>query len=212
MPQAVKTAFRQELRRAGLPGEGALAHLLEMLRESQDTHLGLADVVRMATETGSVATPLELARQLETLADFGLLGRLPSTAGEPVFDTVTEPHSHLVYEEPAQIVDLDVSPETLLAILRQALAERPNGVEVLVRFRREPPKEIPGAASRAATDTAGARKGRLAADRDRDIPLTTGRKRNKQPARSPAESRTRRRQTARPDPTSARATILAGPE
>ena len=30
------------------------------------------------------------------------------------------------------------APSPLLAILRQALAERPDGVEVLVRFRREP--------------------------------------------------------------------------
>jgi Fe2+ or Zn2+ uptake regulation protein len=75
---------------------------------------------------------------LETLADHGLLGRLPSTTAEPVFDTVPEPHSHLVYEEPAQIVDLDVSPETLLAILRQAMVERPDGVEILIRLRRDP--------------------------------------------------------------------------
>jgi Fe2+ or Zn2+ uptake regulation protein len=138
MPQAVKAAFREELRRAGLPGQGALARLLALLRGSRDTHLSLAEVVRMAAETGLVATPVELARQLETLADLGLLGRLPSTAAEPVFDTVPEPHSHLVYEdeEPAQIVDLQVSSETLLAILRQALAERPKGIEVLVRFRR----------------------------------------------------------------------------
>ena len=92
----------------------------------------------MAAATGLTATPAELARQLETLADHGLLGRLPSTAAEPVFDTVPEPHSHLVYEEPAQIIDLDVSPETLLAILRQAMAERPHGVEIMIRFRDDP--------------------------------------------------------------------------
>jgi Fe2+ or Zn2+ uptake regulation protein len=96
MPQAVKAAFREELRRAGLPGQGALARLLALLRSSQDTHLSLAEVVRMAAETGLVATPVELAHQLEALADLGLLGRLPSTAAEPVFDTVPEPHSHLV--------------------------------------------------------------------------------------------------------------------
>ena len=92
----------------------------------------------MAAETGFAATPVGLARQLETLADHGLLGRLPTTAAEPVFDTVPEPHSHLVYEQTTQTVDLHVSPETLLAILRQALAERPDGVEVLVRFRANP--------------------------------------------------------------------------
>ena len=83
MPQAVKAAFREELRRAGLPGQGALARLLALLRGSRDTHLSLAAVVRMAAETGLIATPVELARQLETLADLGLLGRLPSTAAEP---------------------------------------------------------------------------------------------------------------------------------
>ena len=43
--------------------------------------------------------------------------------------------SSYVYEEPAQTVDLHVSPETLLAILRQALIDWPDGVEILVRFR-----------------------------------------------------------------------------
>ncbi len=138
MPNAVEAAIREELRHAGLPGQGMLARLLALLRAAPETHLGLAEVVRMAAETGLTTSQGELARQLDTLADHGLLGRLLSTAAEPVFDTVTEPHSHLVYEETAQIVDLRVSPETLLAILRQVLAERPDRVEVLVRFRRDP--------------------------------------------------------------------------
>ena len=138
MPRAVEAACRKELRRARLSGQGGLARLLTLLRTAPDTHFVLAEVVRMAAATGLAATPAELARQMETLADHGLLGRLPSTTAEPVFDTVPEPHSHLVYEEPAQIIDLDVSPETLLAILRQAMAERPDGVEILIRFRHDP--------------------------------------------------------------------------
>jgi Fur family iron response transcriptional regulator len=150
MAQAVETAVREELRRAGLPGHGALARLLALLRASADTHLSLAEVVRMAAESGLTAKPGEVARQLDTLADLGLLGRLPSTSPEAVFDTVVTPHSHLIYEETAQTVDLDVSPETLLAILRQALAERPGKVEVLVRFRRD---QGPAAAPVARTGT-----------------------------------------------------------
>jgi Fe2+ or Zn2+ uptake regulation protein len=138
MPRAVEAACRKELRRARLSGQGALARLLTLLRTAPDTHFTLAEVVRMATATGLAATPAELARQMETLADHGLLGRLPSTTADPVFDTVPEPHSHLVYEQPAQIIDLDVSPETLLAILRQAMAERPYGVEILIRIRHDP--------------------------------------------------------------------------
>ncbi len=138
MPHAVEAAVREALRHADLPSQGELAHLLALLRAAPDTHLGLAEVVRMATETGLPVTPVNIARHLETLTDAGLLGRVPSTAAEPVFDTVAEPHSHLVYEETAQIVDLHVSPETLLAIVRRALAERPDGVEVLIRFRHNP--------------------------------------------------------------------------
>ena len=137
MPLAVEASCRQELRRVGLSGQGALVRLLTLLRAAPETHLGLAEVLRMAAKTRLPTTPAELARQLETLVDHGLLGRLPGIAAEPVFDTETEPHSHLVYEETAQIVDLRVSPETLLAILRRALAERSDGVEILVRFRRE---------------------------------------------------------------------------
>jgi Fe2+ or Zn2+ uptake regulation protein len=138
MPRAVEAACRKELRRARLSGQGGLVRLLTLLRTAPDTHFVLAEVVHMAAAAGLVATSAELAHQLETLADHGLLGRLPSTAADPVFDTVPEPHAHVVYEEPAQIVDLDVSPETLLAILRQAMAERPDGVEILIRFRGDP--------------------------------------------------------------------------
>jgi len=139
MAKAVDAAFREELRRAGLPAQGALARLLALLRGAPETHLSLAAIVRLAAKAGMAATPVELGRQLESLADHGLLGRLPSTAAEVVFDTVTELHSHLVYEETAQTVDLHVSSETLLAILRQALTECPGGIEVLVRFRRDRP-------------------------------------------------------------------------
>jgi Fur family iron response transcriptional regulator len=135
----VGDACRDELRRVGLPHQGPLARLLTLLRAAPETHLGLAEVARMAAEAGLVPTPAELLRQLETLVEHGLLGRLPSIAAEPVFDTVAEPHAHLVYEETAQVVDLHVSPETLLAILRQALAERPGGVEILARFRSGAP-------------------------------------------------------------------------
>lgn len=138
MPQAVEAACREELRRAGLSGQGGLVRLLALLRTAPETHFGFAEILRMAADTGLTATHGELARQLETLADHGLLSRLLSTAAEPVFDTVTEPHSHLVYEETAQTVDLHVSPGTLLEILRQALAERPDEVEILIRFRRGP--------------------------------------------------------------------------
>jgi Fur family iron response transcriptional regulator len=136
MAHAVEAVCREELRRAGLPGQGRLARLLALLRAAPETHLGFAEVARLASSAGLAVTPADLARQLATLADHGLLARLPSTGAEPVFDTVPEPHSHLVYEETAQIVDLDVTPETLLAILRHALDERPDGVEILVRFRR----------------------------------------------------------------------------
>jgi len=154
MDRAMEAALRHELRQAGLPGQGELARLLALLRAAPDTHLSLAEVVRMAAESGLAASPFKLARHLETLAEHRLLSRLPSTAGEPVFDTVTEPHSHLIYEEPAQIVDLQVSPETLLAILRQVLADGPNEVEILVRLRNPAPTAPTRAAvTRACRDS-----------------------------------------------------------
>lgn len=141
MPSAVEAALREELRRASLPGHGPVARLLALLRQAPETHLSLSDVVRMAAEAGIAASQADLASQLQTLADLGLIGRLPSIGAEPVYDTVPEGHSHLVYEDTSQIIDLHVSAETLLAILRQTLAERPDGVEVLVRVRgnRAPP-------------------------------------------------------------------------
>ena len=145
MGQAVQAAIQDELRQAGLPGQGPLARLLGLLRAAPNTHLGLAEITRMAAAAGLTMAPVEIARYLETLAALGLLGRLPSIVAEPVFDTVPRPHSHLVYEDTAETVELDVSPETLLAILRQALAEQPGRVEVLIRFRHLPAPAFGGA-------------------------------------------------------------------
>jgi len=146
MPHAVEAAFREELRRAGLPGHGLLPRLLALLREAPDTHLTLAEVADIAAESGLAVTLTDLARQLESLADHGLIGRLPTTTTDLVFDTVAEPHSHLVYEDAGQVIDLHVSADTLLAMLRKAMAERPNGVEILVRYRRDPESSGTGAA------------------------------------------------------------------
>lgn len=141
MPHAVDAVFREELRRAGLASHGPLSRLLAVLRAAPDTHLSVAEVADMAAEAGVAATQAELARHLEVLADHGLVGRLPTITGELVFDTVPEPHAHMVYDESGQIVDLHVSPETLLTMVRKALDERPGRVEVLVRFRRAKPLE-----------------------------------------------------------------------
>jgi Fur family iron response transcriptional regulator len=141
MPHTVEAVLREELRRAGLPGHGALPRLLALLRASPEVHLTVAEVADMVAQAGVAVTLAELGRQLESLADHGLIGRLPTTTTELVFDTVPEPHSHLVYEETAQVVDLHVSPDTLLAMVRDALARRPDSVEILVRFRRGPAAE-----------------------------------------------------------------------
>ena len=138
MARAEEAACREALRRGGLPAQRDLARLLMLLRAAPETHVRLSEVARIAAETGLAATRDTLSQQLQTLADHGLLGRLPTTAAEPVFDTVAEPHSHLVYEEAAQTIDLQVSPETLLAILRQALSDCPDEVDILIRVRAKP--------------------------------------------------------------------------
>jgi Fur family iron response transcriptional regulator len=151
MSHAVEAVLREELRRAGLPGHGALPRLLALLRASPEVHLTLTEMADLVAEAGLAITAAELARQLELLADHGLVGRLATTTTELVFDTEPEPHSHLIYEESGQIVDLHVSADTVLAMVRDALAQRPDSVEILVRFRREPaaggdkPREDPEA-------------------------------------------------------------------
>ncbi|MFT4251914.1 MAG: transcriptional repressor [Caulobacter sp.] len=138
MPHAVDAVLQDALRRAGLPCRGPAPRLLALLRASEETHLTLLEVADLAAEAGLSITPGELTRQLEAFADHGLVSRLPTTGQEPVFDTQPEAHFHLVYEETARIVDLHVSAETLLAMVRDALASRPDGVEVMVVFRKPP--------------------------------------------------------------------------
>lgn len=136
MPTFVEATIREELRRAGLAAQGTLPRLLAILRQSPDTHLTTPDIADLLARNG-VAIPLtELAHQLEILAAGGLISRLPTPAAEVTWDLVPEAHAHFVYGDFDQIIDMHVSEETLLAMIRDALAQRPGGVEVYVRFRR----------------------------------------------------------------------------
>lgn len=139
MPHAVEAALREELRHAGLGAHGAAPRLLALLRQSVETHLTLPDIADLAAEAGLAITQAELRHQLDGLVRHGLIAQLPTTGGDLVYDTVAKAHAHLVYEDTQQIVDLHVSNETLLVMLRDALAQRPDGVEVMVRFRRTSP-------------------------------------------------------------------------
>ncbi len=64
-------------------------------------------------------------------------------------------HASASSSQTARTVDLDVSPKTLFAILHQALAERPDGVEILVRFGGGP---APAVDQGAATEGAARRR------------------------------------------------------
>ena len=155
MLHAEERVCREDLKQVGLPGRPALARLLTLMRAAPETHLGLADVVRLAGEAGLPETPAGLARKLQTLADHGLLGRLPNTMAEQVFDTVPQPHAHLLYEATRQCVDLHVSAETLISIIRQALAGRADDVDIVIHFRASRAPEPPAAEARQSAETPG---------------------------------------------------------
>jgi len=138
------TALRRELRAAGLSSDGPEAALLALLRAVPETHLDAAAAQRLAAEGGFALARSEAALLLEALARAGLLGRLPVTGGPAVYDTVPQAHAHIVDEATASVTDLEVSPETLLGVIRQALADQPGRVEVLLRIRAPRPGE-PGA-------------------------------------------------------------------
>lgn len=137
MPFVVDATIRDELRTAGLSAQGHLPRLLTLLRQSQETHLSAGDVTDLAARAGLAITRAEVGHQLDILAEHGLLSRLPTAGAEPVFDTIPEPHAHFMYGE-EEIIDLHVSGETLIAMVRDALERRPGEVEVLIRFRSRP--------------------------------------------------------------------------
>jgi len=140
MASTADAAAREDVRRAGLAADGPLPRLLSLLRAAPETHIDAAGAQRIAAEGGLGIGRAELGEMLEALAARGLLGRVPTTGGA-LYDTVTHPHSHLVDEATATMVDLDVSPETLSAIIRQAIADQPGRVEVLLRIRAPRPAE-----------------------------------------------------------------------
>ena len=144
MPRITDAALREELRQAGLSAEGPAAELLALLRAAGETHLTAASAQRLAAEGGLALARPEVAALLETLARAGLLARIPVAGGAALYDTVTRRHSHLLDEATGALIDLDVSPETLMAILRRIMADQPGRVEVLLRIHPPRPGE-PGA-------------------------------------------------------------------
>lgn len=135
MASSADVAVREEVRRAGLSADGPLPHLLTLLRAVDDTHIDAAEAQRIAAEGGLAIGRAEMGDLLEALVAHRLLGRVPTIGGPPLYDTVLRPHSHMLDEATAAMVDLDVSPETLSAIIRQAIADQPDRVEVLLRIR-----------------------------------------------------------------------------
>ncbi len=148
MASSADIAAREEVRRSGLSPDGPLPRLLTLLRIAEETHLDAIEAQRIAAEGGLAIGRAELGDLLEALAAHGLLGRVPTMGGPAVYDTIAHPHSHMLDEATATMVDLDVSPETLSAIIRQAIADQPGRVEVLLRIRAPQPEE--GAGPRAA--------------------------------------------------------------
>ncbi len=135
MASTADTAARDEVRRAGLPTDGPLPRLLTLLRAAEETHVDAAEAQRLAAEGGLAVGRAEMSDLLDAMVAKGLLGRVPTSGGAALYDTVPTPHSHMVDEATDMVVDLDVSPETLAAIVARAIADQPGRVEVLLRIR-----------------------------------------------------------------------------
>ena len=135
MPHTADPLPRDEVRRAGLAADGPLPRLLALLRAAPEPHLDVTEAQRLAAEGGLALGRAETTGLLEALAGGGLLGRVPTPGATALYDTAAHPHSHMIDEAQGIVVDLDVSPATLSAIIARAIADQPERVEVLLRIR-----------------------------------------------------------------------------
>ncbi|MBW6400277.1 hypothetical protein KPL78_20620 [Roseomonas sp. HJA6] len=135
MASTADNAAREEVRQAGLSADGPVPRLLTLLRTAEETHLDIAEAQRIAAEGGLAIGRAEIGDLMEAMVAHGLLGRVPTAGGVLLYDTIAHPHSHMLDEATATMVDLDVTPETLSAIVTRAIAEQPGRVEVLLRIR-----------------------------------------------------------------------------
>lgn len=134
MTRQAAAALRRELLAAGVRTDADAVLLLNLLRQSNETHLRASDVDLLVAAAGRRMGAGVTAALLDSFVVHGLIGRLPLPNGDVVFDTVAGCHSHLVDEEGGEIVDLQVSPETLAAIVTQMIALHGRRVAVLLRI------------------------------------------------------------------------------
>jgi alkanesulfonate monooxygenase SsuD/methylene tetrahydromethanopterin reductase-like flavin-dependent oxidoreductase (luciferase family) len=73
MPRSVEVACREELRRTGLPGQER-ERVCSRLRTAPETYLARRGGGAYGRGDGLAGTPVQVAHQLDTLADHGLPG------------------------------------------------------------------------------------------------------------------------------------------
>ncbi len=136
MTRQAAAALRRELIAAGVRADADSVLLLNLLRQSDETHLRASDVELLIAGAGRRMGSGAILALLESFVAHRVIGRLLLPTGDVVFDTVAECHSHLVDEERGEIVDLQVSPETLAAIVTQMIAQHGRRAGVLLHISK----------------------------------------------------------------------------
>lgn len=143
MPMAWSTtAVQRQLRQAGvLPTLQRLVVASVILQRPQ--HLTAEQVLVASRERMPEISRATVYATLQLFVRHGLLKELPIDGAATVYDSNTQPHHHLYDVETGEVVDLPQEALQVLGLQAAAAGMRLEGVDVILRVRREAPKAAP---------------------------------------------------------------------
>lgn len=143
MPMAWSTtAVQRQLRDAGvLPTLQRLVVATVILQRPQ--HLTAEQVLVASRERMPEISRATVYATLQLFVRHGLLKELPVDGAATVYDSNTQPHHHLYDVETGEVLDLPQDALQVLGLQAAAAGMRLEGVDVILRVRREAPKAAP---------------------------------------------------------------------
>ena len=125
------------LLKAGLRPTRKRAQLADLLFDGPDKHVSAEEVMAAAQEAGIEVSFATVYNCLNQFSAAGLLRRITVDGVRVTFDTNTDDHHHIYYEDTGELVDIPGDRITVRGMPKLARDVAVQSVEVTIRVRKD---------------------------------------------------------------------------